>query len=260
MARIGLQNFKFGFLTEAQDGTPTYSTSYKAGKAISCNVSISNNDAKLYADDSLAESDSSFQSGTATLGIDDEDLVTMALLLGHQVTDGEIVRNATDIAQYVGLGRIVTKMVNNVYKYKVEFLYKVKFAEPSNDEATRGESVEFGTSQIVGNISALANGQWSCAKTFDKMSDAQAYLESFFEPKVSAEVTFSNLSGTQTFPDVDTYVGAIINVPSASEVIAPSGYTFTGWDTDENATIGDIHDTYKVQDELVTLYAIYKAI
>ena len=63
MAKIGLENFLYGVLTE-NGSTATYGVAKKPGKAVSCNVSISSNDAKLYADDSLAESDTSFQSGT----------------------------------------------------------------------------------------------------------------------------------------------------------------------------------------------------
>ena len=144
MAKIGLKNFLFGILTEATDGTATYGVAQKPAKAISCKVDISNNEATLYADDALAESDTSFQSGTVTLGIDDEDDQMLATLLGHNITDGEIERNATDYAPYVGLGRIITKMVGGVYKYKVEFLRKVKFSEPSQENDTKGESLEFG--------------------------------------------------------------------------------------------------------------------
>ena len=180
MARIGLDNFLFGLLTEAQDGTPTYGTATKPGKAITCNVSISNNDAKLYADNVLAESDTSFQSGTVTMGIDEDDLVTQAALLGHTITGGNMVRNSNDVAPYVGLGRIITKMVNGVYKYKVEFLKKVKFSEPSQNDNTRGESVEFGTVEIEGTISTLADGTWSIAQTFDTKAAAVTYLNSLF--------------------------------------------------------------------------------
>ena len=95
MAKIGLKNFLFGILTEAENGTPSYGVAQKPAKAISCSVSITNNEAKLFADDGLAESDTSFQSGTVTLGIDDEDLETMATLLGHTITSGEMVRNAS---------------------------------------------------------------------------------------------------------------------------------------------------------------------
>lgn len=186
MAKIGLENFLYGILTEGSDGTPTYGVAHKPGKAVSCNVSISTNSATLYADDGLAESDTSFQSGTVSMEIDNADLDTQAALLGHTVTSGVMVRNANDVAPYVGLGRIVTKMVNGSYKYKVEFLSKVKFSEPSQENTTKGESVEFGTTTIEGIISTLANGDWSKAEVFDTKADAQTYLNSLFTVSPSA--------------------------------------------------------------------------
>lgn len=179
MAKIGLSNFRYSVLTEAQDGTPSYDGAKTPAKAISCNVSITNNEAKLYADDVLAESDTSFQSGTVTIGIDDEDQETMATLLGHDVDSqtGVMTRNANDSAPYVALGRIITKMVGGLYKYKVEFLYKVKFGEPSQENNTRGESLEFGTSELEGTIATLADGKWSETKTFSTKTEAVTYLE-----------------------------------------------------------------------------------
>ena len=69
MAKIGLSNLIWSRLTaEADNGTPTYDGAKTLGKAVSASVSITNNSATLYADDVLAESDTSFQSGTITLG------------------------------------------------------------------------------------------------------------------------------------------------------------------------------------------------
>ncbi len=186
MAKIGVQNFLYGILTEAQDGTATYGAGTKPGKAVSCNVSISNNDAKLYADDSLAESDTSFQSGTVSIELDNADLTTQATLLGHTISNEEIVRKATDTAPYVALGRIVTKMVGGEYEYKVEFLSKVKFSEPSQEDTTKGESVEFGTTTLEGIVSTLADGTWSKAKTFDTITEARTYLNGLFGSTPSA--------------------------------------------------------------------------
>lgn len=178
MAKIGLNNFRYSKLTETSDGTAQYAGAKTPAKAISCKVDISTNSATLYADDILAESDTSFQSGTVTIGIDEDNNEMMAELLGHQIDEqGEITRNANDSAPYVGLGRIVNKMVNGVRKYKVEFLYKVKFQEPSADESTKGESLEFSTFELQGTVSTLANGDWSKAKTFDTQKEAITYLE-----------------------------------------------------------------------------------
>jgi hypothetical protein len=221
-------------------------------------VSISNNDAKLYADDGLAEADTTFQSGTVTLGIDDEDDVTLATLLGHVISNGEMVRNSTDIAPYVGLGRIITKIVNGAYKYKVEFLNKVKFSEPSQENNTKGESVEFGTSEIEGQVAALANGDWSIAKTFDTFEAAKTYLEGLFGSATPATVSFNNNGGTGSYDSVSTYVGAIIPVPDGSALTAPADYHFIGWDTTSSSTTADVQGTFKVEAASVTLYAIYE--
>lgn len=183
MATIGLNNFRYSKLTESADGKATYAGPHKPGKAVSCKVSVTNNDATLYADDSLAESDYSFNNASVTMGIDEDDQQTMADLLGHKVTagddgaSGEIVRNSNDTAPYVGLGRVITKMVNGAYKYKVEFLYKVKFSEPSQENNTKGDKVDFSTVELEGVASSLANGDWSKAKTFDTKQEAITYLE-----------------------------------------------------------------------------------
>ena len=258
MAKIGLKNFLFGILTEQVDGSASYGVAQKPAKAISCKVDISNNDAKLYADDALAESDTTFHSGTVTLGIDDEDDVMLATLLGHEIVEGEMIRNADDIAPYVGLGRIITKLVGGVYKYKVEFLYKVKFSEPSQDNTTKGESLEFGTSELSGQVAKLGNGNWSASKTFNTMAEAQTYLASFFGSATSATVTYNANGGTDAPSAVSTYVGAIINVDDGSGLTPPAGHHFIGWDTNASATIPDISGTYKVTSASVTLYAIYE--
>ena len=178
MAQVGLNNFRYSKLTEAQDGTASYDGAKKPAKAVSFSTSITNNDAKLFADDGLAESDTSFQSGTCTMGIDRFDNATQADLLGHTLgEDGELVKNVNDVAPYVAVGRVVTLMEDGAYKYRVEFLHKVKFAEPSQDNETKGENVSFSTISIEGTISSLANGDWNKTKTFDTKAEAITYLE-----------------------------------------------------------------------------------
>jgi phi13 family phage major tail protein len=181
MAKIGLNNLWYSKLTEAQGGTPTFDGAKSFGKAINCNVAITNNSATLYADDVLAESDTSFQNGTVTLGVDDDREQTFADVLGHTVTEeGEVIRNANDVAPWVGLARIIVKMVSNVRLYKVEVLYKVKFSEPSQEDQTKGETVEFATPSIEGSVATLANGDWSTAKTFSTKEAAIEFIQTLF--------------------------------------------------------------------------------
>lgn len=193
MAKIGLDNFRYSKLTEGTDGTPSYAGAKKPAKAIDCKVTIENNSAELYADDGLAESDYTFKKGTVALTIDEDDDTTLAELLGHTIGEasgqnaGELTRKDTDVAPFVGFGRILTKLVNGAYKYKVEFLPKVKFSEPSQEDSTKGESVEFKTSTLEGTVMKLADGTWSKAKTFTSKSEAVTYLENLMKAQTTQE-------------------------------------------------------------------------
>ena len=256
MAKIGLNNFRYGILTEASDGTPSYAGAVKPAKAISCNVAITNNDAKLYADDVLAESDTSFQSGTVTMGIDEDDITTMAALLGHTVTDGEIVRNASDAAPYVGLGRVVVKMVSGVYKYKVEFLYKVKFSEPSQENTTKGESLEFGTTEIEGLVSALGNGKWSVAKVFSTQADAITYLEGLLSQTTTYTVTYNVNGGTGDLAAVTVTAGESVELDDGATLTPPASKEFAGWAKTPTATTATVTSPYTPDDD-TTLYAVW---
>ena len=259
MAKIGLNNFRYGILTEAQDGTPSYSGAKKPAKAISCNVSVTNNEAKLYADDMLAESDTSFAGGTVEIGIDDEDTQTMADMLGHEVSpEGEMIRNASDVAPYIGLGRVVTKMVNGLYKYKAEFLYKVKFSEPSQEDASKGESVEFATSTLSGILSALANGDWSKTQTFDTKAEAIEYIETILggTPTTSYTVTYDVNGGTGTVAPVTVTAGESITLNDGTGITAPDTKTFVGWATTSDASVADVSSPYTPTGN-ITLYAVY---
>lgn len=176
MAKIGLNNFKYSVLDESAE---TYDGAKSLGKAIDCKVAIENYTAELYADDTLAESDYTFKKGTVTLTIDEDDDTVFAELLGHEVDTetGEMVRKDTDVAPYVGIGRILTKIVGGVYKYKVEFLPKVKFSEPAQEETTKGDSIEFKTPSIEGTVTKLSDGTWSKSKTFTSKEEAVTYLD-----------------------------------------------------------------------------------
>lgn len=179
MAQIGLTNLWYGLLTEAEDGTPSYSGAKSFGKAVSAKVDVSTNDATLYADDTLAESDSSFQSAKVTLGVADDDMTVFAEILGHKVSKegGEMVRNADDAAPWIGLGRVITKVTNGKRQYKGEFLYKCKFGEPSQEDETKGDSVDFSTPEIEGTAAALANGDWAAAQTFSTKDAAVSWVK-----------------------------------------------------------------------------------
>ena len=260
MAKIGLNNFRYGILTEADDGTPSYNGAHKPAKAISCQVSITNNDAKLFADDGLAESDTSFASGTVTAGIDEDDDVTSATLLGHTISqNGEMIRNANDVAPYVGWGRVIRKMVNGVQKFKVEFLYKVKFSEPSQDDNTKGENLSFSTPTLQGIVSTLANGDWSKTETFDTLNEAITFLESLLggtpaNPEYT--VIYNANGGSGEIASATVEFGESITLDDGSTLTPPTDKVFVGWATTPTATAPNVASPYKPTAD-VTLYAVW---
>ena len=248
MALIGLNNFWYSKLTEAQDGTPTFDGAKSFGKAVSCSVSITNNSASLYADDALAEQDNSFQSGTVTLGVDDDREATFADILGHSITaEGEVTYNTNDVAPWVALARIVVKMVNNVTVYKALILYKVKFAEPSEDENTKGESVEFSTPSIEGTIATLANGDWKTSKTFSTKAEALAFIQSVLgNGTVTYNVVYDANGGSGSIATVNVTAGNSTTLAAGTSLTPPSNKEFAGWSTVSTATTAqyDAGDTF----------------
>ena len=176
MARIGLKNFRYSELDEEEKVIAPKSL----GKAIDCKVSLELNSGELYADDALAESDYTFNKGTVTITVDEDDDEVLAPLLGHEIdeTTQEVIRKDTDVAPYIAFGRIITKIVKGNYKYKVEFLSKVKFKDTMPDETTKGASTEFKGTSIEGTVMKKVNGEWSRTKTFTNYEEASAYLDS----------------------------------------------------------------------------------
>lgn len=188
MAKIGLKNFYYSVAEEnATTGTLTYSGATKLAKAISATFEPTVSDATLYADDAIAERDAGVTGGTLTLGIDRYDTATAAALLGHEVdSNGEMVSNVNDVAPYVGVGRVVTLMQDGTYKYRAVFFPKVKFQEPSSDNSTKGETVEFGTYEITGTVIPPVSGNWRREQIFDTEAAAVAYLTSCMAASASA--------------------------------------------------------------------------
>lgn len=191
MARIGYRIAKYN---QIDSTTKKYKTLGTGGVPVFEKVSEETfapefNNAELYAFDALQESDYSFNKGTLTLTIVDDDDTLLAELFGSTNEDGEVTRKIDDSTPEFGYGHIITKVVGGGYKYKVEFFPRVKFTKITSDNKSRGESVEFSTSQIEGTvfplgeaINGVAAGTWEKHQTFDTLVEAQSYLDGLLTP------------------------------------------------------------------------------
>jgi phi13 family phage major tail protein len=183
MAKIGLKYPVYSPATET-DTAISYGTGAVLGKAMTANIAVDANDVKLYADDGIAEIDKSFTGGTVTVGVDDMLTSSHAALLGAtlgnviEVATGEreIIAKTDDNPAYVGFGFYGKKIVNGVKKWRAVWLKKVQFSMPSDETATKGESVEFQTPTLEGDILRAADGEWKNEATFSTEALAKAWL------------------------------------------------------------------------------------
>ncbi len=183
MAKIGLRYPVYSPATETEDAI-SYGVGAVLAKAISANIAIENNDVKLYADDVIAESDTSFASGTVTIGIDDlYDAAKVALLDYVQGDTVDATTGAKELSvgtaspAYVGFGFYGKVIRNKVPYWRAIWLKKVQFKEPSDEMQTKGEAVEFSTPELEGTIMMAADGKWKEEGTFSTEAGAKAWLD-----------------------------------------------------------------------------------
>lgn len=155
---IGLKDLFVAKITEGEEGAETYGTPRRLAKAISVGLSVKVAEGTLYADDGVDEVEREFSGGELKLGVNDLLPADLAELLGQELDEDNVVyANSADSAPYFAVGFRARKSGG---KYKYLWLYKVKFAIPSEEYKTKGESIEFNTPEITGAIMARPDGFW----------------------------------------------------------------------------------------------------
>lgn len=191
MANIGLRNAKYNQIdyTTKKYKALINSTVPVLGKLIDAKLTENRSDVSLFADDSLAEYDNSFTGASIALTLSDVSDDVYAELKGCTISSSEITENENDNSPEIGYGHVITKMVNGVKKYKVEFLPRIKVTKITADAKTKGEAIEFNTVSLEAKVMALnekinniASGTWHIIKTFDSLSDANTYLNGLLTP------------------------------------------------------------------------------
>ncbi len=150
MSTIGLDSLYYSVITVDEKGEETYATPVSLAKAMKADISVELAEAILYADDGEAENVKMFKGGKISLGIDDIGTTNATVLTGADIDkNGVMISTDTDIAPYVAIGFRAMK-ANGKYRYF--WLYKVKFAVPSTNLATKGDSISFQTPTIEGSV------------------------------------------------------------------------------------------------------------
>ena len=191
MATIGLSKPYYAVYS-AGSGTPTYASGGVMGKATQADIEIeTTEDNNLYADNAIAETDRSFAGGTLTLSTDDLSQKVSKAILGLTeqalsditgVTDEEVqelIYDDTQQTPYLGVGFIIKKKVNGVYKWRAVVLTKVMFAVPSDSATTQGETIEWQVPELSATIMRddSATHMWKREATFTTEAQAEVYIK-----------------------------------------------------------------------------------
>ena len=169
MAKKGIRYFIAGKLNKT---TGAYTDGKWFGPVAAFNGTPNSSDVKDYGDDHCVETASEVTGCALSVELNNDDLETQAYLLGHTLTDGELLVNADDEAPYVGCGAIG----KSGSKWRAKFYLKGKFAEPNDENSTKQESTTFGHITLEGDFVTMDNGDWKKEKEFDTLEAAKAYL------------------------------------------------------------------------------------
>jgi phi13 family phage major tail protein len=154
--QVGLSDLYYAILTKDDLTGVSYQTPVKIVGAINGKISPKSNTETLYADDGASETMTTL--GEIEVEFDAKDLPfsAQASLLGHSVSNGILVKKATDTAPYVALG-FRSKKSNG--KYRFVWLYKGKFQLPEQEYKTMEDKPTFQTAKIKGIFIKRDNDQ-----------------------------------------------------------------------------------------------------
>lgn len=189
MAYIGVRKPYAGIYNYNEaTGKVTYTKGARIAKAVGFEAETNTNeDNNLYADDGIAESDTSFAGGSLKITTDDLETESAVLILGaetEKITIGseevtEIKYNEGTEPPDMGFGIIIPKKKNAVLMYRAIFFHKIKFAVPPDAATTQGDSIEWQTPELSATMmrdDTSARG-WKSEVTVKSEENAVAYLE-----------------------------------------------------------------------------------
>ena len=188
MAKKGLSIPFFGKYN-AEGTTVTYTEGKTIGHAIEYSTEIEiGGDNPLYGDNVIIEHDNgSFSGGTLTLNTSELTGPVSKWLLG--LTENTMTVGTKEVTEYVfdddskpitvGFGIIEEHQIDDINKYRTVVLTKCVPQIPANACTTRGESIDWQTTEITFNIERAddAKHQWQIEAWHESAEDAQAYLQ-----------------------------------------------------------------------------------
>ena len=153
MARIGLKGLTYAKVSSGGSGSAVvYSGgATQADLLISADVTLNRDDVKLYADNHAVERANGMTGGTISLELASLPNTVKTALLGYTVSSKVLTVNEQE-APYVGFGYIVGEIASGTKSYVAYWFPKVQFGLENDSAKTKGESTEFQTNTLSGEI------------------------------------------------------------------------------------------------------------
>lgn len=223
MAYIGLRK---PWVAKYNKSNKTYSDGFKYSHAVSVNVTPNYAEASLYGDDMQVEYEKSLTNATIQLGTTSTPIEAAKVIFGHEVNGQEVIYNATDEANYVGVGFVSVEKVDGDTKYVGAVITCSKFSDATENYTTKGEQLQFNTPTIEGKAIPDEDGMWKKTKVFDAEADAESYVKGILnitEPTTTHSVTQNLTNVTSSLSDMTVGDGESLEATLTAE----SGYTMS---------------------------------
>lgn len=198
MAGIGLYGVFYKKCVKTNGVTTGYTGELKMmGKAVEASFTPNSpEDNPLYANNGVAENDSSTGSGgELTMTLDRMTLETAGDLYGTTVeqvsvtVDGETVQGqeitykGDEVSAPVGVAYIRMNQEDGVRNHEVVFYREATFTRPDDSCQTMGESIEWQTPEVTGTVAGLqgdGKNKWYRSSRWATQEAAIAYIEKLF--------------------------------------------------------------------------------
>ena len=163
MPQYGLRGIKVAKYVNT-NGSITYTNKQSAGGAMQVNFELRRGEARLYAEDGLAEYMTSAVGGTISMGVKYIPDAAQQLMFGlsqtsRAITAGGSTSTVTGLAvnaktegDYVGVAFYCPAIVDSVKKFWCCKIAKALFAPPSMSLQTKGETIVFNTPTTTGEL------------------------------------------------------------------------------------------------------------
>lgn len=172
-------------------GSVTYkANSGKAvGKLVTVKVTPNRESVTEYGDDGVAEQVSYFKDADVELGATFIPRGCETVMFGvtattktegtgnDTVTIPVLTDKEDDDGQYTGFGFVWAEMQNGEKVFRLQWLYKVKWEQPSNEFETKGASVSFKKPTIKGKAIPRGDGEWRFREDYATAAAAIAALK-----------------------------------------------------------------------------------